>query len=632
MGQLDNQPENAKAGDLQAAEDRLRAMTQDIENLRQNLLGQLSQDVERLQREKTQLIEDIEKLQGQRQQQNIQQQQLVSQIAPDLANQLQDLLLSRLNQLADSSPVSQDDAASEAGERQSPKRSPSPRAFPKGQSPLESTANSGVEPTSRAGDYDENLHQLISSLDSTLRATFKTLQQDLSSYQSSLSQQLSQMYSLEQQGEAILETLVSRIKAELQAQSVAMQGPPPPSPIAPVNLPLLSDDRYDYSQEEYDHLSDSYPPEESVSVIERIPESETPVVIPAPPPLLKPATKLRLGFLLVLFSSLVLSFQNLVISVIFNKSQIFGLFKLGKFVAPSVGNSLLILWLRMLVVVPLMAIMVTILYPSVWRELKRFARTKDWPLFFRVVASGFFLFLSQTLIYLALGPISPGVAIGIFFIYPVFPVMLGSLLFGNRGARRPSIFRPNLFLSAIIVSILLGSVLLGLPSGRTSNLFGFGISAAVGGAIAFAVYILLAQNCARKLSPIPLSWLHFVSILVFSSLSLAGPLPESWRLDVVPSVWPELIISSLVLGGATLLSYLLNNIGLRMIDAARASLLGATVPALTALLAWVILQKTLQVQQIFGLVLITLGVVALSLEQWRRQSKAAQAAGRKVKY
>lgn len=627
MGQLDNQPENAPAGDPQAAEARLRAMTQDIENLRHNLLGQLSQDVERLQREKSQLVEDIEKLQAQRQQQNIQQQQLVSQIAPDLANQLQELLLSRLNQLADSSQVSQQEVTSGDGEGENQKRSRFSKGFPKERSPINSAASFGDSPTSKTDDYDENLHQLITSLDSTLRATFKTLQQDLSSYQSSLSQQLGQMYSLEQQGEAILETLVSRIKAELQAQSVAMQGPPPPSPIAPVNLPLLTDDRYDYPQEEYDRSTLSHLSEKSVLVVDRISEPETPVVIPQPRPQLKPATKLRIGFLLVLFSSLVLSFQNVVISVIFNKSPIFGLFKVGRFVAPSVGNSLLILWLRMLVVVPLMAILVTFLYPSVWREIKRFARSKDWPIFFRVVASGFFLFLSQVLIYLALGPISPGIAIGIFFIYPVFPVMLGSLLFG----RRPSIFRPNLFLSLIVVSILLGSVLLGLPSGRTSHVFGLGISAAVGSAIAFAFYILLAQNCARKLSPIPLSWIHFVIILVFSSLSLAGPLPESWRLNVVPSVWPELIISSLVLGGTTLLSYLLNNIGLRMIDAARASLLGATVPALTALLAWAILQQTLQGQQIFGLVLITLGVVALSLEQWRRQSKAAQAAGRKKK-
>src|SRR4028118_1578477 len=99
MGQLDKQPENSGAGDPQAAEALLRAMTQDIENLRQNLVVQLSQDVERLQREKALLIEDIERLQTQRQQQIVQQQQLVKQITPALANQLQELLRERINQL-----------------------------------------------------------------------------------------------------------------------------------------------------------------------------------------------------------------------------------------------------------------------------------------------------------------------------------------------------------------------------------------------------------------------------------------------------------------------------------------------------------------------------------------------------
>jgi hypothetical protein len=51
MGQLDKQPENIGASDPQVTEDLLRSMTQDIENLRQNLVVQLSQDVERLQRE-----------------------------------------------------------------------------------------------------------------------------------------------------------------------------------------------------------------------------------------------------------------------------------------------------------------------------------------------------------------------------------------------------------------------------------------------------------------------------------------------------------------------------------------------------------------------------------------------------
>ncbi|HEY9668992.1 MAG TPA: hypothetical protein V6C91_19435, partial [Coleofasciculaceae cyanobacterium] len=98
MGQLDKQPENLRASDPQAADALLRAMTQDIENLRQNLLGQLSQDVERLQREKAQLIGEIEQLQTQRQQHILQQQQLVRQLAPTLVNELQELVTSHLTQ------------------------------------------------------------------------------------------------------------------------------------------------------------------------------------------------------------------------------------------------------------------------------------------------------------------------------------------------------------------------------------------------------------------------------------------------------------------------------------------------------------------------------------------------------
>jgi predicted RNase H-like nuclease (RuvC/YqgF family) len=134
MGQLNNQSDDRGVGDPQAADALLRAMTQDIENLRQNLLSQLSQDIERLQREKAQLIGDIETLKAQRQQQILQQQQ------------------------------------------------------------MESTSGSGFSPNSTLNNYNENVEQLIASLDATLRATFKTLQQDLRSYQSSLSQQLNQMY------------------------------------------------------------------------------------------------------------------------------------------------------------------------------------------------------------------------------------------------------------------------------------------------------------------------------------------------------------------------------------------------------------------------------------------------------
>jgi len=600
MGQLDEQSENLRGSDSQAAAALVRAMTQDIENLRQTLLVQLSQDVERLQREKSQLIEEIEKLQAQRQQQIVQQQKLIRQIAPTLTNQLQELLTQRLNQLAESLPVN-------------------------------NLAGSGLSPTSNANDYNENAYRLIASLDSTLRATLTTLQQDLSSYQISLSQQLGQMYSLEQQGEEILEALVNRLRKEIQSESPSRESstaPPFPRPKVPEE------------PTNHHHSSKiSSPREPSVPEVERVPSRESIGTqknssLTSPPhaiPVRQQRWKVLIGFLLVLISSLVLSFQNVLITVIFNKSPIFDEFELGGFIAPTGGNSLLLLWLRMLFVVPLMAILATVLYPGMWRDLRQFAQSKDLLSFLRVLSSGFFLFLSQVLIYFALGSIPPSVAITIFFIYPIFTLLLTGVLFSDRTVRRPTSFSPNLPRRLIVFSMLIGFVLIALPISNTTDLSGMGVIAAVCSSLAFACHIILGQPCSKKLNPIPLTWINLVLILVFSSISLAGPFPEVWRFQVAPSMWPNLMISSLVLGSISLVIYLLDNISMRMISAAKASILGATVPALTAFLALGLIKSTLLTEQIFGLVLVSLGVAALRFELWSGKTQTTQSAVRKIK-
>lgn len=612
MGQLNNQSDDRGVGDPQAADALLRAMTQDIENLRQNLLSQLSQEVERLQREKAQLIGDIETLKAQRQQQILQQQQLVRQMAPALINQLQAIATSQLEQLADSSN--------------------SPQEPNLNRQRRENTLISGLSPNSTLNNYNENVEQLIASLDSTLRATFKTLQQDLRSYQSSLSQQLNQMYSLEKQGEAILEALVNRLRKEVQSEFNATQDASVSPPPAPPNLPLTRREVPEYLEEthHYTTSSVSYPSHPSIPSISSIPQSEPLTPVPQSQPQLSPKRKRGLvlgsvlGLVLFLLSFLLQAFQNVVISIIFNKSPIlFDRFELGGFVTPSVGNSLLILWLRMLVVVPLMAIWATIRYPSVWRELGQVVQSKDWLLFFNILLSGFFLFLSQALIYLALGPIAPGVAITIFFIYPIFTLLLAWVLYG---------IRPPLVSNLVIFSVLVGFVLITLPSTRTTELSGLGIMAAAGAGIAFAVHLILSRIPAKRLHPVPLLWINYVIILSFTGLCLAGPFPESWwRFDVAPSMWPSLMISCLVLSGITVLSNLLSSLGIKRLDPRRALILEATVPALTALLGWAIIQNTLQAPQLFGVLIVTLGIVALNIEQRRRHAKVAQSATRSQK-
>jgi drug/metabolite transporter (DMT)-like permease len=82
------------------------------------------------------------------------------------------------------------------------------------------------------------------------------------------------------------------------------------------------------------------------------------------------------------------------------------------------------------------------------------------------------------------------------------------------------------------------------------------------------------------------------------------------------------------LGVLTLAGYLLNNFGVRFLGAARASIIASSGPVLTAVLAFLIIpsaQNALQPISILGIVLVTLGVFALSFERLLVQNKAQPA-------
>ncbi|NEO93121.1 MAG: DMT family transporter [Moorea sp. SIO3G5] len=336
------------------------------------------------------------------------------------------------------------------------------------------------------------------------------------------------------------------------------------------------------------------------------------------------SNQISIGVLLALLSCLMLSFQYIIIYVIFNQSWLFGLqnVEVGGLMAPGLGNSLLILWLKMLVVVPLMAFVARLLYPSVWRDIRRCAHSGDLPLFSQMVASSFFLFLSQVLIYLSLGLIQPGVAITIFFIYPIVTVILTGLLFGNRTHLFPSdLYRPHLVRGLVMVGVVGGALLISLPSLAAKQPSSeLGVLAAAGAGLTFAVYIIMTQVSARKLNPIPYSFINFTLILVFSSLSLSFPLDQSWRFFVEPSHRLAVYFSCLGLGVITLVNYLVQNFAIRLIGGRPASMIGSTAPVLTTVLAVGIIQQGLGLQEIIGLFLVTLGVVTLSMEKLRHQS------------
>ncbi len=620
MGRLEQRPENPHQDDpCGAAETALRAVTEELQIIQRNFLKSWQEDVLRLQMEKNRLADDIKLLQEEKEQLQQgrhlgEQQALVRQLAQVLANHISSQLQSSLEELATQAKqgvsfVSVTDSSANIQDRSSAK------------------ANASAE-------------QLLGSLDDTLTITFNTLQQELKNYQSSFSQQLSRMQNQQQQGEAILVELVNSLRRQLETTPEA-----PPPQFEPARqkqntyFEAATKLQVDSSLGQSAPLSSpikeatpvsSLPPRKSPNET-TVPPTATPAPEQkaSPPPLrqMEPLSLGSMGLWLIVLSTTASSLYNVAIKVIFHPGfHIFGVFEVERLISPTLGNTLLILMLRMLVVVPLMLLLAPILHVRVWQDLQNLidsvrshhtnanAVTKQ--VLVLSILSGCFLFSSQVLIYLAIGQVATGMAVALFFVYPIISALLSWFLFRDR---------PTLYTSGAIAAIGLGELLV-LFNSTTIGMgnMSLGSTAAIVSGITFAFYVVVARICAAKLHPVTFTLINFATMLVLSLLSLMLPLPKGLSLQVNPTNLLELILSAFILGVLTLCGYLFNNFGIRKIGASKAAIFGAIVPALTVIFAGLIIQETLDIEQVLGVLLVTLGASAFSLDKIRNRVKPSR--------
>lgn len=628
MATTENRPDHTGENG-RTVESVLQTVTQDLKRLHQDLITQLSQEVTQLQAEKARLTNEVRSLQSERQTlqtqnaQSLSQQQLAQQelwakkLALAISDYLKGLMMQQISQTV---------------KTQQPQNGGSNLADTQAQV--------------------ETAHRLLASLDASFSATFSSLQQELGSYQSSLyrqlneiqSQQLAEMQNLGQQGEAILDALVNRLRQQLQTDSVrsspAVEPPthyrpipqengnpaalglassPQPYPLPPNSLPPRPTDSYHGSPGTQPQLQGAEGYRNPAEVQSQLPLTAPASALPTPPASPAPPAKRELsnfwaGLILVLLSTIALSVHNVVVRVIGTPSSIFGFPDVGGFIDIKVlGNSLLILWLRMLIVLPLMVVVAMFLYPPIWRDLKKFFLSGDHRPIFNVVGSGFFLFLSQVLIYIAIGKIGAGPAVTILFMYPIVTVPLAWLLFGDR---------PTSLRWGVMGVILTGIILTAQPSmAATSRGWSFeGVIFAVGSGIAFALYLIFMQLGFKKLHPIPVSLVQFFTIFVLSAVILIALGPDL-GVQVLAEQRTGFVLSGILLGVLTLVGYLTNNLGVRFMGAGLASIIASIGPVMTAFLARILIQNQLQPIQWFGILLVTLGVGALSFERMRLQTR-----------
>ncbi|MBC1236835.1 EamA family transporter [Nostoc sp. 2RC] len=350
-------------------------------------------------------------------------------------------------------------------------------------------------------------------------------------------------------------------------------------------------------------------------------EAKTPT---RPSPSSSGLSAIQLGFVLIVLSTVISSLYNVAIKVIFHEgSQIFGVVEVEQLLPPTLGNTFLILTMRFMVVVPLMVLLSPILHPRLWQDLENLvnsvrgnptptnAGTKQ--ILVLSIVSGCFLFLSQVLIYIAIAQVPTGIAIGLFFIYPMVSGLLSWFLFRDR---------PTIFRAGAIAAICCGELLvLGTSSSIGIGNTSLGISTAIISGVAFAAYIILTRVCASKLHPVTFTLINFATMLVLSFICLMLPLPSNWNLLIDPTKMLELILSAFILGVLTLSSYLLNNAGITKLGASRSALIGSSIPVLTVIFAGLIIQENLDILQILGVLFVTFGAAAFSFEAMRNQVK-----------
>lgn len=255
----------------------------------------------------------------------------------------------------------------------------------------------------------------------------------------------------------------------------------------------------------------------------------------------------------------------------------------------------------MVLVVPLMAALAVALYPATWKDLGQLHQADRRSALWQSLLCGLLMFLYLAMLYISIGLIPTGIALTLFFTYPVFTALFSWGWLGDR---------PSRLKWSVMGLVLLGSVLTLPHTPMAGSSSGLGVGLGLASGVTYALYAVIAQKSFERLHPVPFTWISFTTTLVLSSFCLLV-----WNLHEANLPWTALWVGGLFSAIATFAGHLLNNFGIRRIGATSAAMIAATNPTLTVILAWVAIEETLQGVQLIGVLIVTLSIVLLSRER-----------------
>ncbi len=224
------------------------------------------------------------------------------------------------------------------------------------------------------------------------------------------------------------------------------------------------------------------------------------------------------------------------------------------------------------------------------RSLRRPSRIVVGAVFAGVVGFGF----ASIGFYFSLTLIDAALAALILYVYPTITNVAATLLFGEPFSKRRA---SALFISFAGVALILGTGTMQISSGPLL----LGAAAAIGAALLYSAFSLASQILLSSMPRLLLSAYVSTGALLTMSIMNAG----------IPPLGPDPVVLAMIAAmiAATVFGFAFYFSGIRLLGAARASVVMTMEPLATAALAITLLGEWLSGVQLLGATLIIGGVL-----------------------
>jgi drug/metabolite transporter (DMT)-like permease len=219
----------------------------------------------------------------------------------------------------------------------------------------------------------------------------------------------------------------------------------------------------------------------------------------------------------------------------------------------------------------------------------------------QLVGMGALGYVGQAMAYLtALKYASSGLVALLLYLYPIFVAVLSATVLRQK-ITTPTILALALALAGLVLTV-------GPEGGQL-----LGMLLAIAAALIYSVYILVGTQVLTQVSPLLASSLIFASAGAASGLLMLAGGPH-WPAS--PAGWASIAAIVVVATVVPVLSFLA---GLERIGPTNAALLSTLEPAVTVVLAALLLGETLKPLSLLGGGLILVAVALLTRHELRRQ-------------